>query len=125
VHGGSGRRLAFGELADEAAKLPVPADTPLKTPGDFKIIGQRTARIDGRDIVTGAAHYGIDTKVPGMLYASVERPAVFRGREAEKDERKRSARRSRRANDRADERGVAVVAENTWAAIKGRTALAV
>jgi len=124
VHGGSGRRLAFGELADEAAKLPVPADTPLKTPGDFKIIGQRTARIDGRDIVTGAAHYGIDTKVPGMLYASVERPP-FRGAKPKKmNESAARAVRGVRTIVQT-ERGVAVVAENTWAAIKGRTALAV
>src|SRR3954471_3260480 len=124
VHGESGRRLAFGQLADEAAKLPVPADTPLKPPGDFKIIGQRTARIDGRDIVTGAAHYGIDTKVPGMLYASLERPP-FRGAKPKKmNESAARAVRGVRAIMQTD-RGVAVVAENTWAAIKGRTALAV
>src|SRR4051812_24083256 len=52
VHTATSRRLEFGGLVSDAAKLPVPKDTPLKTAADFKIIGQRTARIDGREIVT-------------------------------------------------------------------------
>jgi isoquinoline 1-oxidoreductase beta subunit len=123
VHDATGRRLEFRELVADAAKLPVPTDTPLKTPTDFKIIGQRTARIDGRDIVTGAARYGIDTKVPGMLYASVERPP-FRGAKPKKMN-EAAARAVRGVKTIVQtERGVAVVAENTWAAMKGRTALA-
>ena len=55
VHEASKRRLQFGELVGEAAKLPVPKDPPLKAAGDFKFIGQRTPRIDGRDIVSGGA----------------------------------------------------------------------
>ncbi len=100
-HQPTGRRLEFGALVAEAAKLPVPKEAPLKTPADFKLIGQRTPRIDGRDIVTGRAHYGIDTKVPGMLYASVERPP-FRGAKPKKDERKRGKSRRGRADDRPD-----------------------
>src|SRR6476660_8850545 len=60
--------------AAAAAKLQVPENPPLKNASDFKIIGQRTARIDGPDIVCGKAQYGIDVKIPGMLYASLERP---------------------------------------------------
>ncbi len=124
VHEGSNRRLEFGALISEAAKLPVPKDAPLKSPNEFKIIGQRMAKIDGHDIVTGRANYGIDTKIPGMLYASVERPP-FRGAKAEKmDEAKARAVRAVRAVVQT-ERGVAVLADNTWAAIKGRSALAV
>ncbi|HSV63608.1 MAG TPA: molybdopterin cofactor-binding domain-containing protein, partial [Chthoniobacterales bacterium] len=108
----------------EAVKLPIPKDTSLKAPADFKIIGQRTARIDGRDIVTGRAHYGIDTKVPGMLYASVERPP-FRGATPKKmNESAARAVRGVRSIVQT-QRGVAVVAENTWAAMKGRVALAI
>ena len=124
VHEASKRRLQFGELVGDAAKLPVPADTPLKKPAEFKIIGQRTARIDGRDVVTGTAQYGIDTKIPGMLHSSVERPP-FRGAKPKKmDESAARAVRGVRSIVQT-ERGVAVLAENTWAAIKGRTALAV
>ncbi|MFL6521137.1 MAG: molybdopterin cofactor-binding domain-containing protein [Chthoniobacterales bacterium] len=124
VHGASNRRLEFGELVADAAKLTVPKDAPLKTPADFNIIGQRTARIDGRDIVAGRAHYGIDTKVPGMLYASIERPP-FRGAKPKKmNESAAKAVRGVRTIVQND-RGIAVVAENTWAALKGRVALAV
>jgi isoquinoline 1-oxidoreductase beta subunit len=124
VHAASSRRLEFGSLVADAAKLPVPKDTPLKAASDFKIIGQRTARIDGRDIVTGHAHYGIDTKVPGMLYASVERPA-FRGAKLKK--MNESAARAVRGvrNIVQTDRGIAIVAENTWAALKGRAVMAV
>jgi isoquinoline 1-oxidoreductase beta subunit len=123
VHEASKRRTPFGELVGDAAKLPLPTDAPLKKPADFKIIGQRTARIDGKDIVTGAARYGIDTKVPGMLYASVERPP-FRGAKPKKmDEAAARAVPGVRSVVQTD-RGVAVVADNTWAAIKGRKALA-
>ena len=60
-------------LVADAAKLPVPADPPLKKASDFRLIGKPTRSIEGRAIVTGAARYGIDTKIPGMLYASIER----------------------------------------------------
>ena len=124
VHEASKRRLEFRDLIGDAAKLPVPGDTPLKTPADFKIIGQRTLRIDGRDIVTGGARYGIDTRIPGMLHASVERPP-FRGAKPKKmDETAARAVRGVRTIVQTD-RGVAVLADNTWAAIKGRDALAV
>jgi len=74
VHPPSDRRLDYGSLVAYAAKLQVPGNPPLKNASDFKIIGQRTARIDGPDIVRGKAQYGIDVKIPGMLYASLERP---------------------------------------------------
>ena len=54
--------------------MQLPENPPLKNASDFKIIGRRTARIDGPDIVSGKASYGIDIKVSGMLYASLERP---------------------------------------------------
>ena len=124
LHEATGRSLKFEELVADAAKLPVPTDTPLKTPADFKIIGQRTAKIDGRDIVTGQARYGIDTRIPDMLYASVERPP-FRGAKPKKmDESAARAVRGVKTIVQTD-RGVAVLAQNTWAAMKGRIALAV
>ena len=73
-HAASARRFEYGSLVADAAKLPVPQNPVLKNAIDFKIVGQRTARVDGLDIVSGRARYGIDTKVPGMLYASLERP---------------------------------------------------
>jgi isoquinoline 1-oxidoreductase beta subunit len=74
VHSASKRSLKYATLVADAAKLPVPADPPLKKATDFRLIGKPTRRIDGRDIVTGAARYGIDIRLPKMLYASIERP---------------------------------------------------
>jgi isoquinoline 1-oxidoreductase beta subunit len=123
-HEATGQRLEFTALVGEAAKLAVPTDAPLKLPADFKLIGKRTARIDGRDIVTGGARYGIDAKVPGMLYASVERPP-FRGAKPKKmNDAAARAVHGVRSIVQTD-RGVVVLGENTWAAIKGRAALAV
>ncbi len=124
VHADGKRRLEFAKLVGAASKLPLPKDAPLKTAGDFKLIGQRTAKIDGHDIVTGAARYGIDAKVPGMLYASVERPPWRDAKPEKMDEEKARAVRGVKSIVKT-ERGVAVLAENTWAAIKGREALAV
>jgi isoquinoline 1-oxidoreductase beta subunit len=84
----SSRRLGYGALVEKAAALPVPKDVPLKDAKDYRIVGTSKPRVDGGPIVIGEAHYGIDTKVPGMLYAVVARPPVFGGRvkkfEAEK-----------------------------------------
>ena len=98
VHAASKRSLKFGELVADAAKLPVPADPPLKKPSDFDLIGKPTRRIDGRDIVSGAARYGSDTKIPKMLYASIER-APWPGAKAEKFAGGKGAGGSRRARD--------------------------
>jgi len=123
-HAATGRRLEYGSLVAEAAKLKLPDNPPLKDASDFKIIGHRIARIDGPDIVLGKAHYGIDTKIPGMLYASLERPP-FSGARV-KSLRGNDARSVRGVKSVIElPRGIAVVADSTWAAIKGRTALAV
>jgi isoquinoline 1-oxidoreductase subunit beta len=123
-HGASGRRLEYGSLVAEAVKVKLPENPPLKNASDFKIIGHRIARIDGPDIVSGKAHYGIDIKVPGMLYASLERPP-FLGAKV-KSLHENDARGVGGVKSVIElSRGVVVVADSTWAAIKGRTALAV
>jgi isoquinoline 1-oxidoreductase beta subunit len=124
VHKESSRRLSYAELVADAAKLPVPAEPPLKKASDFRLIGKPTKRIDGRDIVTGAARYGIDTKIPGMLYASIERqPWPGAKVKSSQDEKARKVRGVRAIVPTTD--GVAVVADNTFAAMKGRATLAV
>ena len=123
VHSGSGRRLKYAALVADAAKLPVPADPPLKKTSDFHLIGKPTRRLDGRDIVTGAARYGIDTKIPGMLYASIERPPWHGAKPKRSQDAKALAVRGVRLVPCAN--GIAVVGETTWAALKGRAALAV
>ena len=73
----SGRKLAYGALADAANKLPLPEGVALKEPKDFKLIGKTTKRLDARDKSIGAAKFGIDMKLPNMLTAVVARPPVF------------------------------------------------
>ncbi len=123
-HGPTGRRLEYGSLVAEATKVQLPQNPPLKNASDFKIIGHRVARIDGPAIVSGKAQYGIDVKVPGMLYASLERPP-FSGATV-KSLHERDARSVKGVKSVIElPRGIAVLADSTWAAIKGRLALAV
>ena len=72
-HQKTGKKLGYGALAVKAGSVAVPKDVPLKDPKDYRIVGTKRKRIDGRHIVIGEAHYGIDTKVPGMLIAVVRR----------------------------------------------------
>jgi isoquinoline 1-oxidoreductase beta subunit len=73
VHPPSGRKLTYGELAEAAARRPVPENPQLKDPKDFRYIGRSMKRTDGPAIMSGKAKYGLDTCVPGMLYAVVKR----------------------------------------------------
>ncbi|MGD8277200.1 MAG: molybdopterin-dependent oxidoreductase [Gemmatimonadota bacterium] len=122
VHAASRRRLGYGELAAEAARQPVPDRPTLKRPSEYTLLGTPRQRLDGPDIVTGRARFGLDVRVPGMRYAVVARSPVLGGQVESLDD---SA--ARAVNGVLDvlriPTGVAVVAEHTWAAIKGREAL--
>lgn len=136
LHPASGKLLSYGELAKAAAKLPVPAgeSLQLKKPEDFRYIGKGHQRIiDGRNIVTGQAQYGIDTRLPDMLYAVVARPMVLGGKVSSYDAGEAlkvpgvvkvvELKSSPLPADFNPLGGVAVIARNTWAAIQGRKAL--
>jgi len=138
LHTPTGRRLGFGEVAADAARLPLPApdQLKLKDPAQFRYIGQGKVRaVDSEAIARGQAQYGMDMRLPGMVYAVVARPPVLGGK--------------LRSVDSAEALkvpgvlrvielpgftgapmfkplgGVAVVATNTWAAMQGRKALKV
>ncbi|MGE5278370.1 MAG: molybdopterin cofactor-binding domain-containing protein [Acidobacteriota bacterium] len=122
LHVPSGRRLAYGALVPLAATLPVPADPALKDPGDFRLVGTRVRRVDGPAIVSGRAVYGLDQRVPGMLFAAVARCPVEGGKAARFD----AAKARKVAGVRGVfeiSGGVAVVASDTWSALSGRDAL--
>jgi len=135
VHGNPKRYLAYGELVEAAAKLPIPNlnTVALKNSDDFTLVGHDTRRFEVRDKVTGAAKFGIDSRVPGMLFAVVARCPVFGGKVASFEATKAKAVPGVRdviqfetsGRGASTTGGIAVLADNSWAAIQGRKALAV
>ncbi len=131
IHPPSNRRFAYGDLAARAATRPVPEKAPWKPVAAFTLMGTRMGGVDNDAIVSGRPLYGIDTRVPGMRYAAIAKCPVFGGRPARVDDAE--ARRvpgvrdvvriSGHANPTFLQPGVAVVADSTWAAFKGRDAL--
>lgn len=120
----SGRKFSYGELAAAAAELPVPGPVSLKDEKDFKIIGTRIRKIETPSKVYGEAVFGLDVRVPGMVFASIERSPVFGGKMKSFDAAKTKA-VTGVLDAVAVESGVAVIATNTWAAFKGREELSV
>ena len=123
VEDGAGHRATFGELAAEAATLPVPEKPRWKDPREFTLIGKATPRLDTPPKVRGAAVYGIDVRVPGMLHAAVARPPALGGKVARFDAARALAVPGVRKVVEVPS-GVAVIATHTWAAFQGRDALA-
>ena len=121
-HVATGRRLGYGDLAALAATLPVPADPPLKPSSEFRILGTRVPRVDTPDKVDGAAVFGLDVRVPGMVYATVARCPVFGGRVKSFDPAPALAVPGVQRVVQISS-GVAVVADRTWAAFAGKKAL--
>ena len=121
-HVPTGRRLGYGDLAARAATLPVPADPPLKAPSEFRLLGHRMPRVDTPDKVSGTAVFGLDVRVPGMVYAAVARCPVFGGRVKTFDPGPALAVPGVQRVVQISS-GVAVVAERTWPAFQGKQAL--
>jgi len=121
-HVATGRRLGYGDLATLAATLPVPADPPLKPSAEFRILGTRVPRVDTPDKVDGTAVFGLDVRVPGMVYATVARCPVFGGRVKSFDPAPALAVPGVQRVVQISS-GVAVVADRTWAAFAGKQAI--
>lgn len=127
-HPATQRSLGFGRLAARAARLPVPKSPPLKPASAFTLLGKPVRRVDGPAIVTGQARYGLDVKLAGMLYASIERAPTLSGTLVRFDDRAALAVPGVRAVRRVTagiHPGVAVLADDTWSAMRGRAALVV
>jgi len=124
VNTATNAKLSYGALAADAAKLPVPVNVGLKDPKDFHIIGKPVKRLDTRDKVTGRAKFGLDARPDGLVYAVSERCPVFGGKAVGFDALKAKAVPGV-INVVQTSRGVAVVANSTWAAMQGRKVLTV
>lgn len=134
-HAASSRTLTYGELAEVAAQVTLPdGDIPLKSKADFSLIGTSQKMKNARKIVTGEPIYGIDAELPGMLHAVIARCPYFDGTVQSLDDSAARAvsgvvdiitidRPELGAPYTVQAAGVAVVAENLWAAMKGREAL--
>ena len=135
AHSKSNRRAGYGELAAAAAKLPVPKreDLQYKPKEAWRYIGKGMASYDLVDICSGKARYGMDASMPGMVYASVEHPPVLGGKVKSYDEKApltvRGVRQTLTIEPFAPPHkfqplgGIAVIADNTWAAFRGRKKL--
>jgi len=124
VTGPKGKKASYGELAEAASRMPVPEKPTIKDPSQFKIVGKRTKRLDTPAKTNGTAEFGIDVKLPGMVYASVEQCPVIGGKVTSFDASKVKGMPGVidvvQIND-----GVAVVASSYWQAVKARKALSV
>lgn len=126
VIGANGKSAKLGEIAVLASKLPIPerSAVTLKNKSEFKIIGKPTKRIDNKDVVTGKAKYGLDSKPPKCKVAVIARPRVFGGAVASFDD---SDAKKIPGYVKAVQMGsgVAVIANDTWTALSARKALKV
>src|ERR1035437_9454380 len=133
LHAKSSRQAGYGELVEAAAKLPLPdpEKVPLKDEAEFEVIGHPVARVDVPSKVNGSAQFGIDVRVPEMVFAVVARCPTFGGKAAHFDAGEAKAIAGVRdvfeipafGADKFTAGGIVVVADSTWAAMKGREAL--
>lgn len=132
IHQPTGRKFHYGELVLEASKLEAPKEVKLKARSEYKLIGKPLRRLDTPLKTNGTAVFGLDKKIPGMLYASVERNPRLRGvvksfddTAARKVPGVRYVLKVRMGVFNTFREGIAVVADSTWAAMQGRKALQV
>jgi isoquinoline 1-oxidoreductase subunit beta len=122
IHVPTGRKLGYGELAADAAKMPAPTSVALKSSEEFKLIGTPAKRLDTPAKVNGTALYGIDARPPGVKIATLAQSPVLGGRVKSVDDTAAKAVKGVRQIVRLDD-AVAVVADHMGAAKKGLAAL--
>lgn len=124
LHSKTGNKLSYGELAEEASKITVPADVPLKNRKDFKIIGSSVRNVENKNIATGKGMFGLDFYREGMVYAMIQRPTAFGTKIKSVDEG--AAKAMPGIIDVVTfKNNVAVVGKSTWEVMKARKALKV
>ena len=130
MHATTGRRLDYGALAADAARRAVPGEARRKDPARYRLVGTRVSGVENPGIVTGRAGYGMDARVPGMLFACVLHPPFghrLAALDSARAEQVPGVRRILRIEPQPSplhlRQGVAVVADSTWAAMQGQRAL--
>jgi len=122
IHKNTNKKLSYGNLAVAASKIEVPSSPTTKSKEKYSLVGKSIQRIDVPEKVTGAAKFGIDIRLPEMLFATVRQSPIFGGDILSLDEVAAKAIRGVKAVV-AVPNGIAVVADNTWRAKKGMDAL--
>lgn len=123
ITGPGGKRVNYGQVAAKAATMEVPKDVPLKPSSQFKLVGNsKQRRLDTEAKVKGTAQFGIDTRVPGMLYAAVAMSPIIGGKVASYDDTRAKSMPGVKAVVQYS-RGVAVVADSYWQAKKAKDLL--
>jgi isoquinoline 1-oxidoreductase subunit beta len=124
INTANNERITYGSVAEIASKLPVPTNVQVKDPKNFRILGTNVKRLDTFGKSTGRAGFGMDTRLPGMLYAVIERPPVFGSKVMSMDASKAKAMPGVKGVVEVSG-GVAVIADNTWNALQARKQLSV
>jgi isoquinoline 1-oxidoreductase subunit beta len=123
VRTGTNTSLGYGALARRAATLPIPSDTPLRQPKDYKLVGTRVPRLDTAAKVQGTAAYGIDFRLPNMKYALLSRCPVMGGKVATFEDKESKKVGGVSFVGKIGDSSVAVVADSVWGAMEGRRLL--
>src|SRR6202158_3332649 len=118
-HAATNRNLSYGELAGKAATLPVPTDVTLKQSKDYKIVGQRLARVDSPAKVKGEAVFGLDFRIPGMKFAVLSRCPTIAGKVSSFDDKESKKITGVSYVGKIGDSAVAVVGASVWEAIRG------
>ena len=118
----SSQKLSYGELAEAAGKIDIPSDPPLKNYKDYNLVGKSIKRIDIPSKTNGSAQFGIDVRLPEMMYATIRQSPVFGGEVLSYDE---DAAKSIRGVKKVIliPNGISVIADNTWRAKRGMEVL--
>lgn len=122
-HAATNRSFTYGELASKAGTLPIPTDVALKQSKDYKIVGQRLARVDSPDKVKGDAVFGIDFRTPGMKFALLSRCPTIGGKVSGVDDKESKKISGVSYVGKISDSAVAVVADSVWGAMEGRRVL--
>ena len=122
-HAASNRTASYGELTGKASTLPIPTDVTLKQSKDYKIVGQRLARVDSPAKVKGEATFGIDFRLPGMKYAVLSRCPTIGGKASGFDDKDSKKVSGVSYVGKIGDSAVAVVADSVWGAMEGRRVL--
>ncbi len=122
-HAATNRSLSYGELVGKAATLPIPTDATLKQSKDYRLVGQRLARLDSPAKVKGEAVFGIDFRLPGMKFALLSRCPTIGGKVSGFDDKESRKISGVSYVGKIGDSAVAVVAESVWGAMEGRRVL--